>query len=29
MNSRTKARLRAVEVLFEADQRQEDIIDVL
>ena len=29
MNSRTKARLRALEVLFEADQRNEDYIDVL
>ncbi|MEX3609894.1 transcription antitermination factor NusB [Rothia sp. LK2588] len=29
MNSRTKARLRALEVLFEADQRNDDIIDVL
>ncbi|WP_237201265.1 transcription antitermination factor NusB [Rothia nasimurium] len=29
MNSRTKARLRALEVLFEADQRGEDVIDVL
>ncbi|WP_346845379.1 transcription antitermination factor NusB [uncultured Rothia sp.] len=29
MNSRTKARLRALEVLFEADQRDDDIIDVL
>lgn len=29
MNSRTKARLRALEVLFEADQRSDDIIDVL
>ncbi|ORC22032.1 MULTISPECIES: transcription antitermination factor NusB [Rothia] len=29
MNSRTKARLRALEVLFEADQRGDDIIDVL
>lgn len=29
MNSRTKARLRALEVLFEADQRGDDVIDVL
>ena len=29
MNSRTKARLRALEVLFEADQRNEDYIAVL
>ncbi|MFW0180503.1 transcription antitermination factor NusB [Rothia sp. P5766] len=29
MNSRTKARLRALEVLFEADQRGDDILDVL
>lgn len=29
MNSRTKARLRALEVLFEAEQRQEDVLDVL
>ncbi len=29
MNSRTKARLRALEVLFEAEQRGEDVIDVL
>lgn len=29
MNSRTKARLRAVESLFEADQRGEDPIEVL
>ena len=29
MNSRTKARLRALEVLFEADQRNEDYIEVL
>lgn len=29
MNSRTKARLRALEVLFEADQRNEDALDVL
>lgn len=29
MNSRTKARLRALEVLFEADQRNEDYIKVL
>lgn len=29
MNSRTKARLRALEVLFEAQQRQEDVLDVL
>lgn len=29
MNSRTKARLRALEVLFEADQRDEDYIEVL
>ena len=29
MNSRTKARLRAVELLFEADQRNEDYIEVL
>lgn len=29
MNSRTKARLRALEVLFEAEQRQEDALDVL
>lgn len=29
MNSRTKARLRAVESLFEADQRHEDPVDVL
>ena len=29
MNSRTKARLRALEVLFEADQRNKDYIEVL
>ncbi|WP_421084143.1 transcription antitermination factor NusB [Rothia nasimurium] len=29
MHSRTKARLRALEVLFEADQRGDDIMDVL
>lgn len=29
MNSRTKARMRALEVLFEADQRNEDYIEVL
>ena len=29
MNSRTKARLRALEVLFEADQRNEDYIEIL
>lgn len=29
MNSRTKARLRALEVLFEAEQRGECVIDVL
>lgn len=29
MNSRTKGRLRALEVLFEADQRNEDYIEVL
>ena len=29
MNSRTKARLRALEVLVEADQRNEDYIEVL
>ncbi|MFW0108768.1 transcription antitermination factor NusB [Rothia sp. P7181] len=29
MNSRTKARLRAVEVLFEAEQRDDEILDVL
>ena len=29
MSSRTKARLRALEVLFEADQRNEDYIEVL
>ena len=29
MNSRTKTRLRALEVLFEADQRNEDYIEVL
>ena len=29
MNSRTKARLRALEVLFEVDQRNEDYIEVL
>ena len=29
MNSRTKARLRALEVLFEADQRNEDYLEVL
>ena len=29
MKSRTKARLRALEVLFEADQRNEDYIEVL
>lgn len=29
MNSRTKARLRALEVLFEAEQRGEGVIDVL
>ena len=29
MNSRTKARLRALEELFEADQRNEDYIEVL
>ena len=29
MNSRTKARLRALEVLFEADQRNEVYIEVL
>ena len=29
MNSRTKARLRALEVRFEADQRNEDYIEVL
>ena len=29
MNSRTKARLRALEVLFEADQRNEEYIEVL
>ena len=29
MNSRTKARLRALEVLFEADQRNDDYIEVL
>ena len=29
MTSRTKARLRALEVLFEADQRNEDYIEVL
>ena len=29
MNSRTKARLRALAVLFEADQRHEDYIEVL
>ena len=29
MNSRTKARLRAVESLFEADQRGEDPVEVL
>ena len=29
MNSRTKARLRALEVLFAADQRNEDYIEVL
>ena len=29
MNSRTKARLRALEMLFEADQRNEDYIEVL
>ncbi|WP_237222720.1 transcription antitermination factor NusB [Rothia nasimurium] len=29
MNSRTKARLRALEVLFEADQCGDDVIDVL
>ena len=29
MNSRTKARLRALEVLLEADQRNEDYIEVL
>ena len=29
MNSRTKARLRAVECLFEADQRGEDPVEVL
>ena len=29
MNSRTKARLRALEVLFEADQRNEYYIEVL
>ena len=29
MNSRTKARLRALEVLFEAHQRNEDYIEVL
>lgn len=29
MNSRTKARLRALEVLFEADQRNEDYIEAL
>ena len=29
MNARTKARLRALEVLFEADQRNEDYIEVL
>ncbi|WP_314849559.1 transcription antitermination factor NusB [Rothia mucilaginosa] len=29
MNSRTKARLRALEVLFEADQCNEDYIEVL
>ncbi|MBD9233212.1 MAG: transcription antitermination factor NusB [Rothia mucilaginosa] len=29
MNSRTKARLRALEVLFEADQRNEDYVEVL
>lgn len=29
MNSRTKARLRALEVIFEADQRNEDYIEVL
>lgn len=29
MNSRTKSRLRALEVLFEADQRNEDYIEVL
>ncbi len=29
MNSRTKARLRALEVLFEANQRNEDYIEVL
>ena len=29
MNSRTKARLRALEVLFEADQRNGDSIEVL
>ncbi|OFQ63933.1 transcription antitermination factor NusB [Rothia sp. HMSC061E04] len=29
MNSRTKARLRALEVLFEADQRNQDYIEVL
>lgn len=29
MNSRTKARLRALEVLFETDQRNEDYIEVL
>lgn len=29
MNSRTKARLRALEVLFEAEQRGEGVMDVL
>ena len=29
MNSRTKARLRALEVIVEADQRNEDYIEVL
>ena len=29
MNSRTKARLRALEVLFEAEQRREDALEVL
>ncbi|MDY3049183.1 MAG: transcription antitermination factor NusB [Rothia sp. (in: high G+C Gram-positive bacteria)] len=29
MNSRTKARLRALEVLFEADQRGDDLLEVL
>lgn len=29
MNSRTKARIRALEVLFEADERHEDVLEVL